>query len=42
MVIEHKTFTAIQMLENCAKAQDMDMDDFIPAFLISLMNLEFN
>jgi hypothetical protein len=42
MTAPSKTFTAIELLENCAKNQDMDMNDFISTLVISLMNVEFN
>lgn len=42
MIAPSKTFTAIELLENCAKKQDMDMDEFISTLLVSLMNVEFN
>jgi len=41
-IIAHKTLTATEMLENAAKKQEMDMDDFISALLVSLMTTEFN
>lgn len=41
-IIAHKTLTATEMLENAAKKQEMDMDDFVSALLVSLMNIEFN
>jgi hypothetical protein len=42
VTMPNKTFTATELLEHCAKAQEMNMDDFISALLVSLMNVEFN
>lgn len=42
VTMHNKTFTATELLENCAKAQEMNMDDFISTLLVSLMNVEFN
>ena len=42
MIVPNKTFSATELLENCAKKQEMNMDDFISALLVSLMNVEFN
>ena len=42
MIMPAKTVNATELLENCAKKQEMDMDDFISALLVSLMNVEFN
>jgi len=41
MIMPSKTFTATELLENCAKAQEMNMDDFISNLLVSLMVVEF-
>lgn len=42
MIMPVETFNATELLENGAKKQEMDMDDFISALLVSLMNVEFN
>jgi hypothetical protein len=41
-IIQHVTLTATEMLEKCAEKQEMSMDDFISALLVSLMTTEFN